>query len=89
MSELSAPTTDVDGRLDLERLIGQLPAGCRSVLVLHDIEGFTHDEIAATLGIAAGTSKAHATVPSTTREPVARVAVEINVPPPGKSEVWF
>ena len=59
MSELSAPTTDVDGQLDLERMIGQLPAGCRSVLVLHDIEGFTHDEIAATLGIAAGTSKAH------------------------------
>ena len=45
--------------IDLERLIGQLPAGCRSVLVLHDIEGFTHEEIAASLGIAAGTSKAH------------------------------
>jgi RNA polymerase sigma-70 factor (ECF subfamily) len=58
MSELSAPTTDVDGRLDLERLIGQLPAGCRSVLVLHDIEGFTHREIGEMLDIPQGTSKA-------------------------------
>ena len=56
--ELPATTTDVDGRIDLERLIGQLPSGCRGVFVLHDIEGFTHEEIGATLGIAAGTSKA-------------------------------
>ena len=59
MSDLPAPTTDIDGRLDLERVIAQLPPGCRSVLVLHDIEGFTHEEIAASLGIAEGTSKAH------------------------------
>ena len=58
-AELAAPTPDVHGQLDLERLIARLPAGCRSVLVLHDIEGFTHDEIAASLGIAVGTSKAH------------------------------
>ena len=30
---------------------------CRAVLVLHDIEGFTHEEIARQLGIAVGTSK--------------------------------
>ena len=59
MAELVAPANDLDGQLDLERVIGQLPAGCRSVLVLHDIEGFTHEEIAASLGIAVGTSKAH------------------------------
>jgi RNA polymerase sigma factor (sigma-70 family) len=58
-THLSAPPVDVDGRLDLERLIARLPSGCRGVLVLHDIEGFTHEEISASLGIAVGTSKAH------------------------------
>ena len=45
------------------------------------------------LGVGVGTivtaRQSPTTVPSTTRERVARVAVEINVPPPGKSEVWF
>lgn len=59
LARLSAPTPDIDSRLDLDRLIAQLPSGCRSVLVLHDIEGFTHEEIAEQFGIAAGTSKAH------------------------------
>lgn len=49
----------IDHRLDLERGIARLPSGCRGVFVLHDIEGFTHDEIAESLGIAVGTSKAH------------------------------
>lgn len=44
-------------RLDLERVIAQLPAGCRTVLLLHDVEGYTHVEIGRMLGIAAGTSK--------------------------------
>jgi RNA polymerase sigma-70 factor (ECF subfamily) len=54
-----APVTDLEQRVDLEMLIARLPAGCRGVLVLHDIEGFTHEEIASSLGIAVGTSKAH------------------------------
>jgi len=44
-------------RIDLERALQQLPAGCREVFVLHDIEGYEHKEIAAMLGIAEGTSK--------------------------------
>ena len=44
-------------RLDLERAIGRLPAGCRAAFLLHDVEGFEHQEIAAILGIATGTSK--------------------------------
>jgi RNA polymerase sigma factor (sigma-70 family) len=44
-------------RLDLERAIASLPAGARTALVLHDIEGYTHDEIAALTGIATGTVK--------------------------------
>ena len=46
-------------RLDLEGAIGALPPGARRVLVLHDIEGYEHAEIADLLGIAVGTSKAH------------------------------
>ena len=34
-----------------------LPAGYRAVLVLHDVEGYTHEEIGEKLGIAPGTSK--------------------------------
>ena len=46
-------------RIDLENAIAKLPAGCRNVLVLHDIEGYEHTEIGKLMGIAAGTSKAH------------------------------
>jgi RNA polymerase sigma-70 factor (ECF subfamily) len=45
------------GRIDLERAIAGLPEGYREVLVLHDIEGYTHNEIGYILGIEAGTSK--------------------------------
>ena len=45
-------------RLDLEGAIGKLPAGARAVFVLHDVEGYEHQEIATLTGIAAGTSKA-------------------------------
>ena len=44
-------------RLDLERAIAALAPGYREVLVLHDVEGYTHEEIAASLGITAGGSK--------------------------------
>lgn len=41
----------------LERAVTLLPDGYRAVLVLHDVEGFTHEEIADALGIVPGTSK--------------------------------
>ena len=44
-------------RIDLEAAIAALPPGFRQVLVLHDIEGFTHEEIAEALGLVPGTSK--------------------------------
>jgi RNA polymerase sigma-70 factor (ECF subfamily) len=44
-------------RIDLERAIERLPAGCREAFVLHDIEGFDHREVGDVLGIAEGTSK--------------------------------
>lgn len=43
--------------IDLERAIATLPRGYRAILLLHDVEGFTHDEIGAMLGIDAGTSR--------------------------------
>ncbi|MGH8123686.1 MAG: RNA polymerase sigma factor [Rudaea sp.] len=43
---------------DLERAVSALPKRARAVLVLHDIEGWKHEEIAAELGMAAGSSKA-------------------------------
>ena len=43
--------------MDLERAIAALPEGYRTVLVLHDIEGYTHEEIGRSLGISPGTSK--------------------------------
>jgi RNA polymerase sigma-70 factor (ECF subfamily) len=45
-------------RIDLEQALAILPAPCRAVLLLHDLEGFTHEEIAAQLHMAVGTSKA-------------------------------
>ena len=47
----------IAARIDLERAIAALPPGFRTVLVLHDAEGYTHEEIARLLGIQVGTSK--------------------------------
>jgi RNA polymerase sigma-70 factor (ECF subfamily) len=44
-------------KMDLDRAIAQLPAGCRAAFVLHDVEGLEHGEVAEVLGIAEGTSK--------------------------------
>jgi RNA polymerase sigma-70 factor (ECF subfamily) len=44
-------------RLDLERAIARLPEGARAAFLLHDVEGFQHQEIASILGISEGTSK--------------------------------
>ena len=48
----------VEHAIDLEAAIGRLPPGARRIFVLHDVEGFRHQEIATRLGITTGTSKA-------------------------------
>lgn len=53
----AAPKSNSGLRVDLERAIDDLPAGAREVLVLHDVYGYGHEEIAALNGISAGTSK--------------------------------
>jgi RNA polymerase sigma-70 factor (ECF subfamily) len=44
--------------IDFETAITGLPDGARQVFVLHDIEGFKHEEIGQMLGVTTGTSKA-------------------------------
>ena len=41
----------------LEAALDQLPSGMRQVLILHDVEGYTHEEIGDVLGVTSGTSK--------------------------------
>jgi RNA polymerase sigma-70 factor (ECF subfamily) len=60
LDEISgAPAPDADPRLRdrLRACLMQLPAGYRAVLVLHDVDGLQHDEIAQILGCRVGTSK--------------------------------
>lgn len=56
------PAADSHGRnelgMDLQRAVDRLPPRARAVLVLHDVEGWRHEDIAAELGMAVGTSKA-------------------------------
>ena len=44
-------------RINLKRCIAQLPVGYRSIFVLHDIQGYQHNEIAEILGRSVGDSK--------------------------------
>jgi RNA polymerase sigma-70 factor, ECF subfamily len=55
-----APDLTLSGSIDrlaLQRAIDDLPAGYRLIFVLHDIEGFEHNEIAAMLDCSIGNSK--------------------------------
>lgn len=58
----AAATPDTAGQAllgrDLERAVATLPPRARAVLVLHDVEGWKHEEIAEELGMAVGSSKA-------------------------------
>jgi RNA polymerase sigma-70 factor (ECF subfamily) len=45
-------------RMDLENAIATLPPGAKRVFVLHDVEGYKHEEIATMLGVTSGGSKA-------------------------------
>ena len=63
MDDLPSPRGEtsasrIDARLDLDRALALMPAGARTVLVLHDVHGYSHDEIAQMTGTAPGTSRA-------------------------------
>ncbi len=49
---------DPDLKVRLAQAIDALPDGYRAVFVMHDVEGFTHEEIGRALGVQSGTSKA-------------------------------
>lgn len=60
--EAAEPARPAEGdrtllRMRLERAMERLPDGMRRVLVLHDVEGYTHEEIGAMLGVNPGTCK--------------------------------
>ena len=58
--EIGAPDLLLTGSIDrvhLERAIEQLPPGYRQVFVLHDVQGFEHNEIAGLMGCSIGNSK--------------------------------
>lgn len=44
-------------RMDLEAAVARLPEGARRIFVLHDVEGYTHEEIGELLSVSPGTSK--------------------------------
>lgn len=53
-----ARPAEPDLKTRLAQAIHGLPTGYRTVFVMHDVEGYTHEEIGASLGIETGTSKA-------------------------------
>jgi RNA polymerase sigma-70 factor (ECF subfamily) len=52
-----APRERPDLRVAIERAVERLPAGARDVFVLHDMEGYKHEEIGRMLGVDPGTSR--------------------------------
>ena len=54
----AAAPVDVLSAIDLERAVAALPPGVRRAFVLHDVEGYSHEEIARMTGLAAGTLRA-------------------------------
>ena len=57
LSEPEQAAVPADRALDVADVLHGMSVAHREVLVLHDVEGYTHDEIAAALGIEPGTSK--------------------------------
>ncbi|MGA9751271.1 MAG: sigma-70 family RNA polymerase sigma factor [Acidobacteriota bacterium] len=52
------PERSPERAVDLERAVAALPEGARRVFVLHDVEGYAHEEMASLLGITVGATKA-------------------------------
>ena len=55
---VGAPLGTAGEMLDLEQAITRLPPGAKRVFVLHDVEGYKHEEIADMLGVTSGATKA-------------------------------
>ncbi|MFN2315872.1 MAG: RNA polymerase sigma factor [Gemmatimonadales bacterium] len=57
MLRAASPPSTPDLRVAIERAVDLLPAGAREVFVLHDMEGYKHEEISGMLGVDPGTSR--------------------------------
>jgi RNA polymerase sigma-70 factor (ECF subfamily) len=57
-SETKVLRSEPDLRDRLHAAVNGLPNGYRTVFIMHDVEGYTHEEIGTALGISSGTSKA-------------------------------
>ena len=55
--ETGKSSPPLSARIDLERALQRLPEGFREILLLHDVEGYTHEEIAQALEIEPSTSR--------------------------------
>ncbi len=58
--DIGAPDLRLSGavdRVNIERSVGKLPPGYRTVFVLHDVQGYEHNEIADIMGCSVGNSK--------------------------------
>ena len=72
-----AREADIDLKESLHRAIDELPEIYRTTLVMHDVEGYTHEEIANVLGVAEGTCKSRLSVArAQLREKLAHFAQE-------------
>ena len=58
METLPAKPTSSEHRMDFEKALEKLPRGARQIFVLHDVEGYRHEEIARMMRVTSGTSKA-------------------------------
>jgi RNA polymerase sigma-70 factor, ECF subfamily len=58
LDALTVAPARADLTVDFEHAIEQLPPGAREIFVLHDVEGYKHEEIGRMTGVATGTSKA-------------------------------
>jgi RNA polymerase sigma-70 factor (ECF subfamily) len=54
---VSTKASQLIDRVALEGAIAKLPPGYRAAFILHDVEGYEHEEVARILGCAVGTSK--------------------------------
>lgn len=74
----SKPRSDPLLREKLMQAVNDLPEGCRTVFMMHDSEGCTHEEIANALGISTGTSKTQ----------LARARAKLRVALAGVAQEW-
>jgi RNA polymerase sigma-70 factor (ECF subfamily) len=58
LGTVPARVAGTDIAIDFEAALERLPPGARQVFVLHDVEGYKHEEIAGLLGVTTGTTKA-------------------------------